>query len=143
MRVDECSTGCLRGRAGGTVAWQTLGSDVIANYLTQGGSGTSVTGNATANLDWTVPTGAVYPNFRASINSRGAWTALTDGVTYDADIYPSNLGNAPTSLTFTTPFVDVLTTSGNTVAEQAVQVQLNWQAAGDFYINTWQYNNSD
>jgi hypothetical protein len=26
-------------------------------------------------------------------------------------------------------------------AEQAVQVQLGWQAGGDFYLNTWQYNN--
>jgi glucoamylase len=128
--------------AGGTVAWQALGSDVIANYLTPGGSGTSVTGNAAANLDWTVPSGAVYPNFWASINSLSAWTAASYSVTYDADFYPSNAGNAPNSITFPARFVDVLTTSGNAAAEQAVQVQLSWQAAGDFYINTWQYNNS-
>lgn len=137
----------LSAAAGTTVSWQTLGSDVIANLLTPGGSSTSVTGNASTSLDWTAPSDAAYPNFWASINSLGA-PVVSNGVqTIAAQPYDDDNSVTPTisgttySETFPAGFVDVLTTTGNASAEQAVQLQLNWQAGGEYFSNTWQYNN--
>ncbi|WP_434661477.1 hypothetical protein P5W99_00765 [Paraburkholderia sp. A3BS-1L] len=127
--------------AGSTVAWQTLGNDVIANYLTPGGSGTRSAPGTSASLDWTIPANSLYPNFWASINSLGAAQTGIPATTYDATVWGSNSGNTPSPLTFNTPFVDVLTSTANLSAEQAVQVQLGWQAGGEYYVNTWQYGN--
>jgi hypothetical protein len=127
--------------AGSSVAWQTLGSDVIANYLTPGGSGTLSAPGTSAALDWTVPTGAFYPNFWASINSLGTAQAGVPMTTYDATVWGSDSANAPTSLTFNTPFTDILTATAVAAVEQTVQIQLGWQADGEFYSNTWQYGN--
>ena len=126
---------------GGLVAWQTLGSDVIANYLTPGGSGSQSSPGTSAQLDWSMPSGAVFPNFWASINSLGAPLSGVPATTYDATVWGPSTGTAPTSLTFNTDFVDVLQAMSSAPAELAVQVQLGWQAGGDFYLNTWQYNN--
>lgn len=127
--------------AGSTVAWQTLGTDVIANYLTPGGSGTQSAPGTSASLDWTIPASSFYPNFWASINSLGAARAGIPATTYDASVWGSGSGNTPSPLTFNTSFVDVLTSSAASPAEQAVQAQLGWQADGEFYVNTWQYSN--
>lgn len=134
--------------AGVMVPWQTIGSDVIANLLTPGGSLTAVTGNASAALDWTVPAQAsVYPNFWTSIDSLGTPT-VSNGVQtypsqpYDVDNHATPTQNGTTySETFPRGFVDVLGTTATANAEKAVQVQLNWQADGGFFSNTWQYNN--
>ncbi|WP_144158090.1 cell wall anchor protein [Paraburkholderia sp. BCC1885] len=126
--------------AGGTVAWQTLGNDVIANYLTPGGSGTQSTPGTSASLDWTTPASSFYPNFWASINSLGVAQASVPATTYDATVWGASTGNTPSPLTFNSPFVDNLTPAAAT-AEQAVQVQLGWQADGEYYVNTWQYGN--
>ncbi|MEK6289837.1 MAG: cell wall anchor protein [Paraburkholderia tropica] len=125
--------------AGSTVAWQTLGSDVIANYLTPGGSGAQSAPGTSASLDWTVPSGSFYPNFWASINSLGAAQTSLPATTYDATVWGASTGNTPSPLTFNTSFVDVLTSTTTSPAEQAVQVQLGWQAGGESYLNTWQY----
>ncbi|WP_259295004.1 cell wall anchor protein [Paraburkholderia sp. DHOC27] len=127
--------------AGSTVTWQTLGNDVIANYLTPGGSGTqSAPGTSTA-LDWATPAGSFYPNFWASINSLGVAQASIPATTYDATVWGASTGNTPSPLTFSTSFTDVLTSTATATAEQAVQVQLGWQADGEYYVNTWQYGN--
>lgn len=125
--------------AGSTVPWQTLGNDVIANYLTPGGSGTQSTPGVSASLDWTMPAGAFYPNFWASINSLGAAQTSVPVTTYDATVWGASTGNTPSPLTFNTPFTDVLTSTATATAEQAVQVQLGWQTDGEYYVNTWQY----
>jgi glucoamylase len=127
--------------AGSTVAWQTLGSDVIANYLTPGGSATQSAPGTSALLDWTTPAGSFYPNFWASINSLGAAQTSVPATTYNATVWGASTGNTPSPLTFNTSFVDVLTSTANSPAEHAVQVQLGWQAGGEYYINTWQYGN--
>lgn len=126
--------------AGSTVAWQTLGSDVIANYLTPGGSGTQSAPGTSASLDWTTPAGSFYPNFWASINSLGAAQTSVPATTYDAMVWGASTGNTPSPLTFNTPFTDVLTSTATATAEQTVQVQLGWQADGEYYVNTWQFN---
>ncbi|MFM0593641.1 MULTISPECIES: hypothetical protein [Paraburkholderia] len=82
-------------------------------------------------------TGSVW----ASINSLGAVQSGIPATTYDATVCGSNSGNAPTSLTFNTLFTDVLTSKTTATAEHAVQVQLGRQADGEYYVNTWQYNN--
>ena len=127
--------------AGSMVAWQTLGSDVIANYLTPGGSGTQSAPGTSATLDWTTPASSFYPNFWASINSLGVAQTSMPATTYDATVWGSSTGSTPSPFTFNTSFVDVLTSTANSSAEQAVQAQLGWQAGGEYYINTWQYGN--
>jgi len=126
---------------GSTVAWQTLGSDVIANYLTPGGSGTLSAPGMSATLDWTIPAGSFHSNFWASINSLAAAQVGIPATTYDATVWGASTGNTPSPLTFNTPFTDVLTSTGAATAEQTVQVQLGWQAESEYYVNTWQYNN--
>ncbi|MCX5541488.1 cell wall anchor protein [Paraburkholderia sp. CNPSo 3076] len=127
--------------AGGTVAWQTLGNDVVANYLTPGGSGTQSAPGTLASLDWTTPTSSFYPNFWASINSIGVAQASIPATTYDATVWGASTGNTPSPFAFNTSFTDVLTSTATMTAEQAVQVQLGWQAGGEYYVNTWQYGN--
>ncbi|WP_035547876.1 hypothetical protein [Burkholderia sp. 9120] len=127
--------------AGSTVAWQTLGSDVIANYLTPGGSGTQSAPGTSASLDWTTPASSFYPNYWASINSLGAAQTSIPATTYDATVWGSGSGNTPSPFTFNTSFTDVLTSTATATAEQAVQVQLGWQADGEYYVNSWQYSN--
>jgi glucoamylase len=127
--------------AGSTVAWQTIGSDVIANYLTPGGSGAQSAPGTSASLDWTIPASSFYPNFWASINSLGASQTSIPATTYDATVWGSSTGNTPSPFTFNTSFTDVLTSTASSPAEQAVQAQLGWQADGEFYVNTWQYSN--
>jgi glucoamylase len=125
--------------AGGNVAWQTLGGDVIANYLTPGGSGTQSAPGRSTTLDWTTPASWFYPNFWASINSLGVAQASIPATTYDATVWGASTGNTPSPLTFNTLFTDVLNSTATATAEQAVQVQLGWQANGELYTNTWQY----
>ena len=125
--------------AGGTVTWQTLGNDVIANYLTPGGSGTQSAPGTSATLDWTTPTGSFYPNFWASINSLGTAQNGVPTTTYDATVWGASTGNTPSPLAFNTPFTDVLTSTAIATAEQVVQVQLGWATDGEKYLNTWQY----
>jgi hypothetical protein len=127
--------------AGSAVAWQTLGNDVIANYLTPGGSGTQSAPGMSATLDWTAPASSFYPSFWAPINSLGVAQTSVPATTYDATVWGSSTGNTPSPLTFNASFTDVLTSTTAAAAEQAVQVQLGWQADGEYYVNSWQYGN--
>ncbi|WP_063889156.1 hypothetical protein [Burkholderia ubonensis] len=141
----------MNAAAGATVPWQTLGSDVIANLLTAGGPGTSTASSTTlptAGIDWTVPAaGLAYPNAWIAINSQGAAQFVNGVETYQAQPYDVMRWITPTinGTTYSSTlsgFVDQLTSTANGAhAESAVQVQLGWQVGGDYYINTWQYNN--
>lgn len=141
----------MNAATGATVPWQTLGSDVIANLLTAGGSGTSTASSMTmptANIDWTAPAaGLAYPNPWVAINSQSAAQFANGVETYQAQPYDvmnwaTPKVNGTTYSSTISGFVDQLTSTGSNVnAESAVQVQLGWQAGGDYYINTWQYNN--
>ncbi|KDB06357.1 hypothetical protein LIG30_4282 [Burkholderia sp. lig30] len=127
--------------ASGTLAWQTLGNNVIANYLTLGGSGTQSPSRTPATLDWMTSAGSLYPNFRSSINSLGAAQTSIPAATYGATVWGAGTGNTPSPFTFNTSFTDVPTSTTAATAEQAVQVQFGWQADGEIYCNTWQYGN--
>lgn len=135
--------------AGTSVAWQTLDEATIANVLTPGGSATSAHGDVTTTLRWTVPEHApVYPNPWAAINSLDA--PRTGEWPYPSQPYSVMNTTAPVravdgSYTIVmTDFVDVLVDGGELQSagpQQAVQVQLGWQAGGLFYTNVWQYGN--
>ncbi|MCX4146902.1 MULTISPECIES: cell wall anchor protein [Paraburkholderia] len=142
----------LNAAAGTTIAWQTLGSDVIANLLTPGGSGTTTASSGQgastkATIDWTVPSvSGIYPNSWVSLDSQGAGTYTSGVETYQAQPYDVMNWATPTVSGTTwsstvSRYVDQLTAAPNAAVESAVQVQLGWQADGEYYSNTWQYNN--
>jgi hypothetical protein len=134
------------------VSWQTIGSDVISNLLTPGGAGASTASpnapaNLTAVIDWSAPSANLaYPGSWASVNSQGAGEFLNGVETYQAQPYDAMNVTAPTVngtsySTTVSRYVDQLTGISNANAESAVQVQLGWQADGQYYSNIWQYNN--
>jgi hypothetical protein len=138
--------------AGSTVPWQTLGSDVIANLLTPGGANAATASSnppttSTAPIDWTVPLATlIYPNAWVSVNSQGAEQFSGGAETYQAQPYDVVNWATPTVRganysSVVSNYVDQLTAGPNTSVESAVQVQLGWQADGEYYSNTWQYNN--
>lgn len=142
----------LNASAGAAIPWQTLGSDVIANILTPGGSGTTTASSgggasAKATIDWTVASAsAAYPNSWVSLNSQGAGI-YTNGVEtyqaqpYDVTNWATPTANGTTWSSSVSGYVDQLTAAPNAGVESAVQVQLGWQADGEYYTNTWQYGN--
>ncbi|QIE29790.1 cell wall anchor protein [Caballeronia sp. SBC2] len=123
--------------AGTAVAWQTLGSDVISNFLTPGGSQAGVV--TSLNLDGTVPANSPsYPNIWTSIGVVQAATQFGPQEAYSnsSAVIPTLAGNGSYSETFTVlPNV----TREALSAEISRQVLVGWQADGVFYINTWQY----
>lgn len=135
--------GNVRATAGLTMPWQTLGSDVIANFLTPGGSQTSGA-LASLNLDWSAPTflGAAVPvpNFVVGI---GAVTLPT--ATSAAQAYSHGLGTAPTATspsTFAETFsvFGGMTTTEALSAESLRYVKLGWQNGDGIYVNNeWVY----
>ncbi len=142
----------MNAAAGRNVAWQTIGQTTIANLLTPGGAGAKtaeslIGANATTTVDWSFPAGAVYPNPWVSINSLVAKEYKNGVQWYQAQYYNSTSYATPTpngvlgSLKIN-GYVDQLTVVNNTPAETAVQVQLGWQADGEFYSNTLQYNSN-
>ncbi|MDF3095092.1 cell wall anchor protein [Burkholderia semiarida] len=130
--------------AGPLVPWQTLGSDVIANFLTAGGSATT-SALSSLKLDWTVPaSSAAYPNFWTSIGAVQA-AVVNNGVqiapqeAYSVFDWGTQIANGSS-------YSETLTTqSGATLeglnAEVSRNVQLGWNADGLYYTNTWQYSN--
>jgi hypothetical protein len=138
--------------AGSSVPWQTLGSDVIANLLTPGGANASTASSSSpsssiATIDWTVPSATLaYPNPWVSVNSQGAEQFSSNVETYQAQPYDVVNWATPTVSganysSVISNYVDQLTAGPNTSMESAVQVQLGWQADGEYYSNTWQHNN--
>lgn len=121
-------------QTGTEVAWQTLGSDVISNFLTPGGSeaGSGVTSLA---LDWTesatnpltpsaILTGELLPN------TGGAWGGF---------VYQTSPTVTQSGTTYT---ATVSTVTWQTLpADTNRSVVLSEQENGDYYLNTWQYNN--
>lgn len=125
---------------GATVPWPTLGSDVVSSFLTSGGSQTTAA-ISTLNLDWTVPAANdAYPNFWASV---GVVTAATANSPEEA--YLNTDWNTPT--TSGTSYSETFNPSPYSVASEALSaeaarnVQFGWQADGEIYTSTSQYNN--
>lgn len=128
--------------SGANVAWQTLGDDIIANFLTAGGADTAVTSLVSAAIDWTVPQGAIYPNpslvFRTLSSEQ-----FTSGVeSYRAQPNSAVSTAAPTvngtNYTQTlSGMVDEI--SRATIPDSTASLQMGWQTASGFYSNTWQY----
>lgn len=127
--------------AAATVKWQTLGSDVISNFLTPGGS---LAGAQTSlNLDWSVPANSqntALPNFAIGI---GAVTVATAAAPEEA--YSHGFDVTPTATGSNTYSATVTTTAGVTMEALTAEVQryvkLGWQADGVYYSNQWVYKN--
>jgi len=128
--------------SGKNVPWQTLGSDIIADFLTAGGPDTAVTGAVTASVDWTVPQGASYPNPSLALRTLSA-EQFTSGVeSYRAQ--PNSAVSAATPSGSGTSYTETLSgivdeISRSTLPDSTAYVQLGWQTAGGYYTNTWQY----
>lgn len=135
--------GNVRAAVGLMVPWQTLGSDVISNFLTPGGSQASAA-QTSVNLDWTVPTFAgtalPTPNFAVGI---GAVTLATQ--TSPQEAYSHGLSIAPTttsssSFSETFAFTGGSATTEGLSAEAQRYVKLGWQSGdGIYYANEWVY----
>ena len=133
----------VRATAGLTMPWQTLGSDVVSNFLTPGGSQTTGA-QASVNLDWSAPTflgmAVPVPNFAVGI---GAVT-LPSAVSV-SQAYSHGLSIAPTatsSSTFAETFsvLGGLTTTEGLNAEALRYVKLGWQNGDGIYVNNeWVY----
>ena len=127
--------------AAATVKWQTLGSDVISNFLTPGGS---LAGAQTSlTLDWSVPANSqntALPNFAIGI---GAVTIATPATPSEA--YSHGFGVVPTATGTNTYSAKVTASPGVTMEALSVEVQryvkLGWQADGVYYTNQWVYKN--
>ena len=127
--------------AAATVKWQTLGSDVISNFMTPGGS---LAGAQTSlNLDWSVPANSqnpALPNFAIGI---GAVTAATAAAPEEA--YSHGFGITPTATGSNTYSATVTAAAGLTLESLTAEVQryvkLGWQADGVYYTNQWVYKN--
>lgn len=125
------------------IPWQTLGSDVIANFLTPGGS-QATAAQTSVNLDWTVPTFAGMalptPNFVVGI---GAVTFATG--TSPEEAYSHGLSIAPTA-TSSSSFAETFSVTGGSAiteglsAEAQRYVKLGWQSGdGIYFANEWVY----
>jgi len=120
--------------------------------LTPGGANASTASSntpstSTTTIDWTVPSATLaYPNPWVSLNSQGA-ELFSNGVeTIPAQPYDVTNSATPTvsGTTYSSAvsgYVDQLTAAPNVSAESAAQVQLGWQADGEYYTNTWQFSN--
>jgi hypothetical protein len=130
--------------SGENVPWQTLGSDIIADFLTAGGPDTAVTGAVTANVDWTVPQGASYPNPSLALRTLSAEQFTGSVESYRAQ--PNSAVSAATPSVSGTSYTETLSgivdeISRATLPDSTASVQLGWQTASGFYTNTWQYRN--
>jgi hypothetical protein len=127
--------------AAAAVKWQTLGSDVISNFLTPGGS---LAGAQTSlNLDWSVSANSqntALPNFTEGI---GAVTVATAADPEEA--YSHGFSVTPTATGTNTYSATVTANSGLTTEALTLEVQryvkLGWQADGLYYSNQWVYKN--
>lgn len=131
--------------AAALVPWQTLGSDVISNFLTPGGSETTAA-QSTLPLDWTVPsllTQWAMPNFGVTIGAVTAATANSPQAAYyhsDFLTTPTATGSGSFSETFSETFNGTAVTEGLS-AETSRFVKLGWQADGIYFSNIWVYKN--
>lgn len=118
-------------QTGAGVPWQTLGSDVISNFLSPGGSAAG-SGVSSLALDWTET--ASNPLTPGTI-----WTGEVTASPAAAFVFLSN----PTITQSGTSYTATI----STLTEQALSsdasrsVVLSKQANGDYYLSVWQYNN--
>ncbi|WP_206953725.1 cell wall anchor protein [Trinickia acidisoli] len=132
--------------AAAIVPWQTLGSDVVSNFLTLGGS-EATAAQATVPLDWTAPslmTHLAKPNFGVTI---GAVIAAIGGSPQEAYYHndyttlPIAAGTDAFAETFTAAAQGGEATTEGLNAEVSRFVKLGWQADGLYYSNVWVYQN--
>ncbi|RDU94917.1 cell wall anchor protein [Trinickia dinghuensis] len=128
--------------AAAIVPWQTLGSDVIANFLAPNGS-EATAAQSTVPLDWTAPSlmaSSAKPNFGVSIGAVTAATQTSPQEAYYSNDYvtvPASAGTDAFAETFNSG--RSATTEGLS-AEVSRYVKLGWQADGVYYSNIWVYN---
>jgi glucoamylase len=128
--------------SGKHVPWQTLGSDIIANFLRAGGADTAVTSLVKANVDWTVPQGSMYPNPSLALRTLSS-EQFTSGVeSYRAQ--PNSAVSTASPTVSGTNYTETLSgivdeISRATNPDSTAYVQLGWQTASGFYSSTWQY----
>ena len=123
-------------QAGAQVAWQSLGSDVISNFLTSGGS-TAVAGVTSLSVDWSES--ALNPLTPTTIFTGEVTQAPSSVATLGYDFYSSpTISQSGTSYSATDTN---LLTETPLSADSRRLIALLEQVDGDFYINTWQYGN--
>ncbi|RDU97853.1 carboxypeptidase regulatory-like domain-containing protein [Trinickia dinghuensis] len=123
-------------QAGAQVAWQTLGTDVISNFLTTGGSATGA-GVSSLSLDWTES--ALNPITPTSILTGEVTQAPNSVATLGFDYYSSPaIGQSGTNYSATDTN---LLTENPLPSDSRRLIALLEQVDGDFYVNTWQYKN--
>lgn len=123
-------------QAGSQAAWQTLGSDVISNFLTAGGSATGA-GVTSLALDWAES--ALNPITPTTILTGEVTQAPNSVATLGFDYYGSPTINQSGS-NYSATDTNVLT-ENSLSSDSRRLIALLEQVDGDFYINTWQYKN--
>ncbi|RDU98558.1 cell wall anchor protein, partial [Trinickia dinghuensis] len=137
------NTAPIAAAASGTnVPWQTLGSDIIADFLTSGGLDTAVTSLVTAKVDWTVPQAASYPNPSLALRTLSAEQFASGVESYRAQ--PNSAVSTAAPSVSGTNYTETLSgivdeISRGTNPDSTAYVQLGWQTAAGYYTNTWQF----
>lgn len=143
-------------QAGPKIAWQTLNSDVVTNYMTDNGAG-AIHAVSALNLSWTAPANGAYSNFWSGLQvsqakkdfNTGAFVVpqIPSGLVYSYRSYTKPTVNsdgsysqvlADTGLCQESPTCQGGTMEG-LVGEFSRMLTLGWQTAGVYYTNTWQY----
>lgn len=124
--------------------WQTLGSDIISDFLSASGTDTAVTSLVTATIDWTVPHGASYPNPSLVFRTLSTEQFINGVENYRAQPNTAISVAAPT--VNGTSYAQTLSSmvdeiSRPTHPDSTAYVQLGWQTASGVYSNAWQYGN--
>jgi glucoamylase len=128
--------------SGANVSWQTLGSDVVADFLTAGGIHTAVTSLVSATMDWTAPQGSIYPNPSLVFRTLSSEQFMNGVESYRAQ--PNSAISTAAPLVNGTNYTQAISgivdeISRATNPDSKAYVQLGWQTASGFFSNTWQY----
>lgn len=121
-------------QAGQQVAWQTLGSDTIASFLTPTGSAAGA-GITSLSLDWTES--ALNPLTPSQIMTGEKTQGLNTGAVmgYDSYASPSITGSGTSYSAIDMGFA----TQTALPVDAHRLISLLQQVNGDYYINTWQH----
>ena len=122
--------------------WQTLGSDIISDFLTASGTDTAVTSLVTATIDWTVPQGASYPNPSLVFRTLSTEQFINGVESYRAQ--PNTAISAAQPTVNGTSYAQKLSSMVDEISrpihpDSTAYLQLGWQTASGFYSNAWQY----
>lgn len=128
--------------SGANVSWQTLGNDIVADFLTAGGTHTAVTSLVSATMDWTAPQGAIYPNPSLVFRTLSSEQFMNGVESYRAQ--PNSAISTAAPLVNGTNYAEAISGIVDEISRAAnpdstAYVQLGWQTASGFYSNTWQY----